>query len=305
MNSRRRSQDPKEKKEGKNEQTGISYFDWRNAKRKSKGKEKIRVTRKDSFCLFRLPCTMWKWKCSPWLPGCHGGSTPRGRTCTLSGRCTLCPLTRLKKIKLVKKKLLQWINVQQSPTSESCTLQNRTFSQLKNISLWETLSLWFVCLLIFPWEKTADKQKFYKKNLLYHLALFSLTQGRFSEDSRTSTRFVFQTQKPLFYIFMLFHEQRQVLEIQILNLYLKVFFRLLCLGDLGPLYPGTKAPELQQIMVAYVPCCTAQQSLCTHRRTETQKYIPGPFWSSLSFRTIYVPLWRLYDISAFFIDSQE
>ena len=82
-------------------------------------------------------------------------------------------------------------------------------------------------------------------------------------------------------------------------------FRLLCLGGLGPLYPGTKAPELQQNMVAYVPCCTAQQSLCTHRRTETQKYIPGPFWSSLSFRTIYVPIWRLYDISAFFIDSQE
>ena len=162
MNSRRRSQDPKEKKEGKNEQTGISYFDWRNAKRKSKGKEKIRVTRKDSFCLFRLPCQNHMWKCSPWQQGCHGGSTPRGRTCTLSGRCTLCPLTRLKKIKLVKKKLLQWINVQR-PTSESCTLQNRTFSQLKNISLWETLSLWFVCLLIFPWEKTADKQKFYKK----------------------------------------------------------------------------------------------------------------------------------------------
>ena len=182
MNSRRRSQDPKEKKEGKNEQTGISYFDWRNAKRKSKGKEKIRVTRKGSFCLFRLPCHNhmwkcspwrggskwkwkwnWKWKCSPWQQGCHGGSTPRGRTCTLSGRCTLCPLTRLKKFKLAKKKLLQWINLQQSPTSESCTLQNRTFSQLKNISLWETLSLWFVCLLVFPWEKTADKQKFYKK----------------------------------------------------------------------------------------------------------------------------------------------
>ena len=36
MNSRRRSQDPKEKKEGKNEQTGISYFDWRNAKKEIK-----------------------------------------------------------------------------------------------------------------------------------------------------------------------------------------------------------------------------------------------------------------------------
>ena len=48
MNSRRRSQDPKEKREGKKEQTGISYFDWRNAKRKSKGKEKIRVTRKET-----------------------------------------------------------------------------------------------------------------------------------------------------------------------------------------------------------------------------------------------------------------
>ena len=163
-----------------------------------------------------------------------------------------------------------------------------------------------VCLFVgFSLRENGRQTKVLQKNLLYHLALFSLTQGRFSEDSRTSTRFVFQTQKPLFYIFMLFHEQRQVLEIQILNLYLKVFFRLLCLGDLGPLYPGTKAPELQQIMVAYVPCCTAQQSLCTHRRTETQKYIPGPFWSSLSFRTIYVPIWRLYDISAFFIDSQE
>ena len=116
------------------------------------------------------------------------------------GSLYFVPADSPEKNQVSKKKLLQWINVQQSPTSESCTLQNRTFSQLKNISLWETLSLWFVCLLVFPWEKTADKQKFYKKNLLYHLALFSLTQGRFSEDSRTSTRFVFQTQKPLFYI---------------------------------------------------------------------------------------------------------
>ena len=36
MNSRRRSQDPKEKREGKKEQTGISYFDWRNAKKEIK-----------------------------------------------------------------------------------------------------------------------------------------------------------------------------------------------------------------------------------------------------------------------------
>jgi len=76
-----------------------------------------------------------------------------------------------------------------------------------------------VCLFVgFSLRENGRQTKVLQKNLLYHLALFSLTQGRFSEDSRTSTRFVFQTQKPLFYIFMLFHEQRQVLEIQILNL---------------------------------------------------------------------------------------
>ena len=304
MNSRRRSQDPKEKKEGKNEQTGISYFDWRNAKRKSKGKEKIRVTRKDSFCLFRLPCQNHMWKCSPWQQGCHGGSTPRGRTCTLSGRCTLCPLTRLKKIKLVKKKLLQWINVQR-PTSESCTLQNRTFSQLKNISLWETLSLWFVCLLIFPWEKTADKQKFYKKKPFAPFGTVFTHPGKVQRRFAHFNSFRFSDTEASFLCLYVVPWTTPSFRNPNSEFIVEGIFRLLCLGDLGPLYPGTKAPELQQIMVAYVPCCTAQQSLCTHRRTETQKYIPGPFWSSLSFRTIYVPLWRLYDISAFFIDSQE
>ena len=54
MNSRRRSQDPKEKREGKKEQTGISYFDWRNAKRKSKGKEDKSYKKRD--CHATITC---------------------------------------------------------------------------------------------------------------------------------------------------------------------------------------------------------------------------------------------------------
>ena len=51
------------------------------------------------------------------------------------GSLYFVPADSPEKNQVSKKKLLQWINVQQSPTSESCTLQNRTFSQLKNISL--------------------------------------------------------------------------------------------------------------------------------------------------------------------------
>ena len=163
-----------------------------------------------------------------------------------------------------------------------------------------------VCLFVdFSLRENGRQTKVLQKKPFVPFGTVFTHPGKVQRRFAHFNSFRFSDTEASFLYFMLFHEQRQVLEIQILNLYLKVFFRLLCLGDLGPLYPGTKAPELQQIMVAYVPCCTAQQSLCTHRRTETQKYIPGPFWSSLSFCTIYVPLWRLYDISAFFIDSQE
>ena len=182
------------------------------------------------------------------------------------------------------------------------------FTTKKYLTLCDSDLIFHTCLFVcFSLEKTADKQKFYIKPCTIGTILTH--PGRFSEDLRTSPRFAFQTQKPSFWIwYVALKATLSFTNLWCLILRLKVFFRLLCLGELGPLYPGTKAPELHTNYGGVRTLLLQLAAILNHPRAQKdwdpKNTYQGLFAYSLSFRTIYVPIWRLYD-SAFFIDSQE